>query len=545
MKVCIIGYDSEKNNFINYLFENNNDCFILDLNYNNTLEIKEGIINSNRYKSFKDSLLSYDLIYNKLNEYSIDVIIYFQTHAKNNNLFETSLDYSEDHIIVVKNLLEACKEHKKLKKFIYISSKNSYEAANLSSELIINSYYNSFDLPIIIVHRDVFELNIILKFIEKLNNNEKLTIESYSSKPISFLDINDYFDEINIITNNGKIGETYNICNYEKYTILDVAKILIKHLKNDYEYSNWITNDCKDFGSYKYQNKCNNNEKLKDLGWEIKTSFEKNLFNLMKPFYKNIPENFDPILYKNLNYDLKEKNFDYFDCIYHYETEGYKENRDISLDLNFKVFVYCCGKSGSSTLYKTFSFSGFNTLQVHSSYYYSNHLIESQIEPNLFNLINNCSNSNDEIYLIDVYRTPIEKKISSFFQNISNEDLGLEFEEIEKKIDINIYEIENYVSINEVLDYFNLPRFKDFDFEKKYNLLKYKNINIIKLRFQDINNWESILTDIFKRPIHLVSENISENKIEDMDEETLNIFEFIDTSIIKNSKNLENWSRKY
>lgn len=354
-------------------------------------------------------------------------------------------------------------------------------------------------------------LNIILKFIEQLNNNEKLTIETDGSVLISFLNIDDFCNGINVVMDKGKIGEIYHLCNYEKYSILDVAKILIKHLKHTDEYLNWV-NFCEKSDFYKSgHNYFDDNQKLKDLGWEIKTNFEVTLFNLMKPFYKNIPDNFDPYIYKNLNLDLKHIDINFFDSIYHYETQGYQEYRVISLDLNYKIFVYCCRKSGSSTLSETFIRNGFNTLHLHGHEDYSR-LFPSTIEPDLFKLINNCIKYHDEIYFIDVYRTPIERKISSFFQNITNENLNMEPEKIEKLIDNVIYEIENYTSINEVLEHFNLPYFEHFDFEKKYNLLKYRNINIIKLRFQDINNWESILTDIFKRPIHLVSKNLGEQK---------------------------------
>jgi len=226
--------------------------------------------------------------------------------------------------------------------------------------------------------------------------------------------------------------------------------------------------------------------------------------------YTNIPVDFDPIEYIKLNKDLKE--LSYLEAKKHYEIQGYTENRIIKFGYDFDVFVYCCGKTGSSTLYKTLMNNNFKCIHTHSSHFYIYNTRFVEFEPDIFKLIEESSRDKN-IYIIDSYRTPIERRLSSFFQHLTNEELEYTYDKIENIIDHLIYEIEDYTSINEVLDYFDLPHFSTFDFKKKYNILKYKNINFIKLRFQDINEWENILTDIFKKPIKIHNENISESKI--------------------------------
>ena len=371
MRVLIIGCEFAKNNFINYLFENNDDCFILNLENKQIENLCQDITFLNRYQKVKGSLLSSDLLCYILNQYSIDTVIHFATYLNYNK--------DKDSVIEIQTLFEACKKYGKVEKFIYISNN---ESEKISAEFI---------LPIIVINTNVFELNpytenIISKFIEQLNNNEKLTIkkDEDSSNLISFLDIHDFCNGINVVMNKGKIGEIYDLCNYEKYSILDVAKILIKHLKHTDEYLNWIIHDCNEYYSYKPQYNCDNNQRLKDLGWEIKTSFELKLFGLLKPFYKNIPDNFDLYAYKNLNIELSH--LSHFDCVYHYETIGYTQDRIFSSDFTYKIFVYCCGKSGSSTLLKTFKEKRFQTLQIHNMDYYSKRLCQSKYEPDVFNL---------------------------------------------------------------------------------------------------------------------------------------------------------------
>ena len=71
----------------------------------------------------------------------------------------------------------------------------------------------------------------------------------------------------------GKIGEIYNIGCDEgmEYSILDVAKILIKRIKGTDNYMDWITYiEDRPFNDQRYYI---SNQKLKDLGWDIKVNF--------------------------------------------------------------------------------------------------------------------------------------------------------------------------------------------------------------------------------------------------------------------------------
>ena len=161
----------------------------------------------------------------------------------------------------------------------------------------------------------------------------------------------------------------------------------------------------------------------------------------------------------------------------------------------FNVFIYC---DGDSTLNNTFNNNGFNSIYIKS---FTN---EEQ-----YNIIEKSSSLYDQIYIIDSYRTPIEHKIYSFFQNIKND---LSMENIIDTFNKDYLYIEEFQSINEVLDYYKLPQFDKFDFEKKYNIIKHGNITFIKLLFNDISNWDVILSEIFQKQITIYKDNLTENR---------------------------------
>lgn len=178
-----------------------------------------------------------------------------------------------------------------------------------------------------------------------------------------------------------------------------------------------------------------------------------------------------------------------------------------------KIFIYCGGKCGSTTLEKTFVINGFNTIRLHSNEEFKK---KFNTNINIFRIIKNSS-KDKKIYIIDSYRTPIERKISSFFENINSYVPDYKLIDINSLINIfnNKYlsTIEEYHSINEVMQHFNTPLFDKFDFNYKFNILEKDNIIYIKLRFADIDQWDKILSNIFNKEINLYKHNLSKDKL--------------------------------
>jgi hypothetical protein len=182
----------------------------------------------------------------------------------------------------------------------------------------------------------------------------------------------------------------------------------------------------------------------------------------------------------------------------------------------FNAIVFCGGKCGGMSLAKTLHAHRYQVTHLHGlrtpGLYKPNRLNENQ---DIVNIINKTP-KNIKITIIDSYRTPIERKISSFFQNISKDVPDYANKSVSELITIfndkYLHQLENYHPINQMLDTFDLPHFTSFDFNKKYNKLVHGNLEFIKIRFNDIDNWGNILTDIFGRPIKIFPDNMTKNK---------------------------------
>jgi dTDP-glucose 4,6-dehydratase/UDP-glucose 4,6-dehydratase len=302
-------------NFINYFFNKHSDINIINLDAMyycaNEKNISEEIRNSDRYTLIKGNLCSSDLLNHLLKAYKIDTVIHFAAQSHVQNSFDDALKYTYDNIVGTHTLLESCRLYGKITKFIHISTDevygesllseeeekkneqsilcptNPYAATKAGAELIANSYRFSFKMPIIITRgNNVYGPNqypekLIPRFIELLKENKKVTIQGDGSNVRAFLHALDVAKALELILEKGKVGEIYNIGSDEdkEYTVLQIAHLLIKMIKNTENYDDHIEYiDDRPFNDKRYYI---SNEKVKNLGWVIEKDFIQGLEELI------------------------------------------------------------------------------------------------------------------------------------------------------------------------------------------------------------------------------------------------------------------------
>lgn len=178
-----------------------------------------------------------------------------------------------------------------------------------------------------------------------------------------------------------------------------------------------------------------------------------------------------------------------------------------------KMDVICLtgGKCGSTTLFKTLTQNGYKCIKVHSKMDFEGIFKYD----GLIDLINRSS-ENKKLYIIDSYRTPIKRKISSFFENINKHVPSYENKSCKELIDIfntkYLDKLEEYHSINEIMEEYDVEPFNTFDFKKKYVIKKKGNLIFIKLLFSNISNWGDNLSEILNKKITIYKKNLSKNK---------------------------------
>ena len=186
------------------------------------------------------------------------------------------------------------------------------------------------------------------------------------------------------------------------------------------------------------------------------------------------------------------------------------------------IFAYCPPKVGSTTLVSSIRLSAarrFTVIHIHDETLFSaisDNENMNKISVDDIILYNKSLGKN--VYVIDIFRSPIERKISEFFEQVS----ALHFNNSEKNINLYnldkvIYRFNNLFPFLSNSDYFkeryglsNIP--ETFNFEKKYLLCENNGVKYIKLRLKDAHLWGNILTEILGTPITIVNDYETDKK---------------------------------
>ena len=298
-------------NFINCVFPKNKYRIVNvdSMNYcANEENIKLKIRNNENYTFYKVNINNNLKILEILNNHNIDIVIHFAAQSHVQNSFEDSLLFTQDNIVGTHNLIESCRKYGKLNKFIHVSTDevygeshlgekekkkdefsilsptNPYAATKAAAEMIVKSYYKSFNVPVVITRgNNVYGYNqypekIIPKFISLLLKNEPVTIQGDGSAVRGFLHSFDTASAFETIIDKGVVGEIYNIgCDdCDEYTVLEISKMLIKLIHGEnVEINSYIKYiEDRPFNDQRYYI---SNKKIRELGWSPKINFSQGI----------------------------------------------------------------------------------------------------------------------------------------------------------------------------------------------------------------------------------------------------------------------------
>jgi hypothetical protein len=231
---------------------------------------------------------------------------------------------------------------------------------------------------------------------------------------------------------------------------------------------------------------------------------------------QNVTENciYQPNLNSNSNSKPSTNLFDFIN-----DQEKFKlltqANEGLNINKNNHnkiIFVYSAPKVGSTSIVSSLRIFGsnrFTIIHIHDEVMLNvlGHI--KGITINELILFNKYLGK--DVYVIDIYRSPIERKISVFFEKIgsyhfNNVDAQVNNYNIGKVINRfnNIFE---HIGIGDhFMDKYNINIPEKFDYTNKYVLVVNNNIKYIKLRLKDSNYWGNILSKIFKTKICIVKD---------------------------------------
>ena len=200
-----------------------------------------------------------------------------------------------------------------------------------------------------------------------------------------------------------------------------------------------------------------------------------------------------------------------------FKSKSYTDKRK-HIPTNNLIFIYTPPKVGSTTLV--------SSIRISASHLYSVFHIHDDVMFNVLTGINDITVNEliqynakigKNVYVIDVYRTPIERKISEYFEKLG----PIHFNNVDENL--NTYNIRTITErFNNLFphigngDYYfekyGISTPDKFDFKKKYLLHIENGVKYIKLRLNDSKDWGKILTEIFGIEIVIVEQYQTQDK---------------------------------
>ncbi|XP_061376215.1 trifunctional UDP-glucose 4,6-dehydratase/UDP-4-keto-6-deoxy-D-glucose 3,5-epimerase/UDP-4-keto-L-rhamnose-reductase RHM1-like [Gastrolobium bilobum] len=268
---------------------------------------------SPNFKFIKGDIGSADLVNYILLTESIDTIMHFAAQTHVDNSFGNSFEFTKNNIYGTHVLLEACKvSGGQVKRFIHVSTDevygetdedavvgnheasqllptNPYSATKAGAEMLVMAYGRSYGLPVIttrgnnVYGPNQFPEKLIPKFLLLAMKGKTLPIHGDGSNVRSYLYCEDVAEAFEIILHKGEVGHVYNIGTKKERRVIDVARDICKLFSLDPEtHVKFVEN--RPFNDQRY---FLDDEKLKNLGWSERTTWEEGLRKTMDWYVKN------------------------------------------------------------------------------------------------------------------------------------------------------------------------------------------------------------------------------------------------------------------
>ena len=317
-------------NFIHYLINNTDYQRIINLdkltyagNNENLINIQQNI----RYKFIKGNICDRQCIKKIFQDYSPNKIVHFAAESHVDRSIDGPKDFINTNIVGTSILLEeSLSYYNKLKKlskssfkFHHISTdevfgslgekgffvedspydpSSPYSASKASSDHLVRAWHRTFGLPVTISNCSnnygpyQFPEKLIPLMIINCLSNKSLPVYGKGENIRDWLYVEDHCKAINLILQEGAIGDTYNIGGNNEISNINIVESIctildkLKPSNSGKSYKQLIS-FVKDRPGHDFRYAINTTKIKKDLNWEPKETFDSGLIKTIKWYLEN------------------------------------------------------------------------------------------------------------------------------------------------------------------------------------------------------------------------------------------------------------------
>ena len=303
MKVIVTGGAGFiGSNFVFYMLKKHPDYEIIcldSLTYAGNLSTLKDVMDNPNFKFVKLDIRDREGVYKLFEEEKPDVVVNFAAESHVDRSIENPEIFLETNIIGTSVLMDACRKYG-IKRFHQVSTdevygdlpldrpdlffhedtplhtSSPYSSSKASADLLVGAYGRTFNLPVTISRCSnnygpyQFPEKLIPLMIQRALNNEKLPVYGDGKNVRDWLYVEDHCKAIDLILENGKPGEVYNIGGHNEMANIDIVKLICDYLDKPYSLIEHVTDRKGHDRRY-----ASDPEKIhNELGWLPETMFK-------------------------------------------------------------------------------------------------------------------------------------------------------------------------------------------------------------------------------------------------------------------------------
>jgi dTDP-glucose 4,6-dehydratase len=319
MKLLVTGgYGFIGSNFILKLLEKHTEFKIknvdAELNGSNPKNLSK-IKDHQNYEFVKGNITDHELMKKLIDE--CDTVINFAAESFVDRSIQDASPFLVSNILGTHNILDIITKQKK--KMIQISTDevfgslkngsakeesifnptNPYAATKASAELLVNSYFTTYNSNVIITRCTnnygprQFSEKLIPKTILLADQNKKIPIYGNGTNIRDWIFVEDHCNAIFNILTDGKSGESYNISASNEIDNITIVKKILSLMNKSEDLIEFV----EDRPGHDFRYSMDSQKTKKELNWQTKVNFEEGIKKTVdwylsnREWWKNIVKN--------------------------------------------------------------------------------------------------------------------------------------------------------------------------------------------------------------------------------------------------------------
>ena len=302
-------------NFIFFILNKYSDYRVVCLDaltYAGNLSTLEPVISNQKFRFVKGDITNRVFVNELFQEERFDFVVNFAAESHVDRSIEDPEIFLKTNIIGTQILMDASRKNG-VRRFHQISTdevygdlpldrldmffteetpihtSSPYSASKASADLLVQSYYRTFKLPITISRCSNnygpyhFPEKLIPLMITRALNNESLPVYGKGENIRDWLYVEDHCNAIDLIIHKSNDGEVYNIGGHNERTNLDVVKTILTELGKSESLITFV----KDRAGHDKRYAINPTKIEIDLGWKPTTQFDDGIKKTIKWYLDN------------------------------------------------------------------------------------------------------------------------------------------------------------------------------------------------------------------------------------------------------------------